>query len=92
VALKMILSGGHAGTAELARFRTEAEAIARCSIPTSCRGFEVGEHDVAFLHLESRRRSWIANSRNRRCSARSAQLSPRWLAMQAAISNVIHRD
>src|SRR5262245_19416972 len=29
VALKVILSGGHAGPAELARFRTEAEAIAR---------------------------------------------------------------
>src|SRR6516162_108802 len=29
VALKMILAGGHAGTAELARFRLEAEAIAR---------------------------------------------------------------
>src|SRR5262245_15749895 len=29
VALKMILAGGHAGAGELARFRTEAEAIAR---------------------------------------------------------------
>src|SRR5262245_28960654 len=28
VALKMILAGAHAGEAELARFRTEAEAIA----------------------------------------------------------------
>ena len=37
VALKMILAGGHAGAAELARFRTEGEAIARCSTPTSCR-------------------------------------------------------
>jgi serine/threonine protein kinase len=29
VALKMILAGGHAGSKELARFQTEAEAVAR---------------------------------------------------------------
>lgn len=29
VALKVILSGGHAGEVELARFQTEAEAVAR---------------------------------------------------------------
>src|SRR5262249_27247085 len=29
VALKMVLSGAHAGPAELARFRTEVEAVAR---------------------------------------------------------------
>src|SRR5947209_4557843 len=33
VALKMILAGGHAGEAELARFRTEAESIARLQHP-----------------------------------------------------------
>jgi hypothetical protein len=38
VALKMILAGGHAGEAELARFRTEAEATARLrGPPTSSR-------------------------------------------------------
>ena len=38
VALKMILAGEHAGPRELARFRSEAEAVARlCSTPTSCR-------------------------------------------------------
>ena len=33
VALKMILAGAHAGEAELARFHTEAEAIARLQYP-----------------------------------------------------------
>jgi serine/threonine protein kinase len=33
VALKMILCGGHAGADDLARFRTEGEAIARLQYP-----------------------------------------------------------
>jgi WD40 repeat protein len=45
VALKMILAGGHAGTADLARFRTEAEAIARLQHPNVIQIFEVGEHE-----------------------------------------------
>jgi WD40 repeat protein/serine/threonine protein kinase len=43
VALKMILAGGHAGEEYLARFRTEAEAIARLQHPNIVQVFEVGE-------------------------------------------------
>ena len=53
VALKMILAGGHAGEAELARFRAEAEAVARLQHPNIVQIFEVGEHGgLPFFSLE----------------------------------------
>src|SRR5205085_1573634 len=45
VALKMILAGAHAGKEGLARFRTEAEAIARLQHPNIIQVYEVGERD-----------------------------------------------
>jgi serine/threonine-protein kinase len=43
VALKMILAGAHAGSQELARFRVEAEAVARLQHPNIVQVFEVGD-------------------------------------------------
>src|ERR1051326_864286 len=44
VALKMILAGGLAGSDELARFKTEAEAVARLQHPAIVQVYDVGEH------------------------------------------------
>jgi WD40 repeat protein len=43
VALKMILAGGHAGPDDLARFRGEAEAVARLKHPNVVQVYDVGE-------------------------------------------------
>ena len=52
-ALKMILAGGHAGAADLARFRTEGEAIARLQHPNIVAVYEIGQHDgKPFFSLE----------------------------------------
>src|SRR5262249_28729818 len=53
VALKMILSGSHAGADEMKRFRTEAEAIARLQHPGIVAVHEIGEHEGRpFFSLE----------------------------------------
>lgn len=45
VAVKMILAGGHAGLAELERFRAEAATLARLQHPNIVQIHEVGEHE-----------------------------------------------
>ena len=53
VALKMLKSGDHAGPDDLARFRAEAEAVARLAHPNIVQIYEVGEYrGQPFLALE----------------------------------------
>jgi serine/threonine-protein kinase len=53
VALKMVLAGGHADEHELARFRSEAEVIARLQHPNIVQVYEVGEEEGRpFFSLE----------------------------------------
>jgi eukaryotic-like serine/threonine-protein kinase len=97
VALKMILTGGHAGAAERERFRTEAQAIARLQHPNIVQVHDVGEHEGnPFFSLEF----CTGGGLDRKLGG--APLSPPEAArlvatlaqaMQAAHEkNVIHRD
>jgi serine/threonine-protein kinase len=53
VALKMILAGPQATSEELARFRTEALAVARLQHPHIVQVFELGEHEgLPYLAME----------------------------------------
>jgi eukaryotic-like serine/threonine-protein kinase len=53
VALKMVLAGAHASAHQLARFHTEAEAVARLQHPNIVQIYEVGEFEgLPFFSLE----------------------------------------
>jgi tetratricopeptide (TPR) repeat protein/tRNA A-37 threonylcarbamoyl transferase component Bud32 len=53
VALKMVLSGAHASSQQLARFQAEAEAVAQVQHQGIVQIFEVGEHDgLPYFSLE----------------------------------------
>jgi hypothetical protein len=97
VALKMILSGIHAGETDLARFKTEAEAIARLQHPNIVQVFEVGEHSgLPYLSLEycgggSLEKKLNGTPPPPRAAAALVETLAR--AMQAAhTKGVIHRD
>jgi tRNA A-37 threonylcarbamoyl transferase component Bud32 len=97
VALKMILAGVHAGPDELARFHTEAEAIARLQDPGIVQIYEVGEHDgLPFFSMEfcpgGSLETKLAGTplRPRKAAALVQDLAE---AIQSAHeANVVHRD
>jgi formylglycine-generating enzyme required for sulfatase activity len=97
VALKMVLAAGHAGPRELARFRTEAEAVARLQHPNIVQIHEVGAADghpycaLEFVEGGNLAARIAAKPIPAREAARLVESLAR--AMQLAHSrNVIHRD
>jgi serine/threonine protein kinase/tetratricopeptide (TPR) repeat protein len=97
VAIKMVLAGGHAGPHELARFRIEAEAVARLQHPNIVQIHEVGDAGGhPYFALEFVEGGTLAGRLARgpmppREAAALVELLAR--AMHLAHSrNVIHRD
>ena len=97
VALKMILSGEFAGSAEVARFRTEAEALARLQHPNLVGVFEIGEHaGLPFFSMEYCPGGSLASfARGRSFSAEEASAIVHQLARGMAVAHaagIVHRD
>jgi serine/threonine-protein kinase len=97
VALKMILGGSHAGREEIARFRTEAEAIARLKHPNIVQIYEIGERGgLPYFSLEFCSGGSLAKKlRGKPLPPREAALIVEALArgMQAAHDRgILHRD
>src|SRR3954469_4547870 len=97
VALKMVLAGGHAGPHELARFRIEAEAVARLQHPNIVQIHEVGEAGghpycaLEFVEGGNLAMKIAGEPLPARVTARLVHALAR--AMQLAHSrNVVHRD
>jgi serine/threonine protein kinase/predicted Zn-dependent protease len=96
-ALKMLLAGAHAGPDELARFQTEAEAVARLQHPHIVQVYEIGEHEGRpYLVLE-----YVdGGSLDRKLDGTPlpAALAARWMEALARAMHyahqrgVIHRD
>jgi WD40 repeat protein len=97
VALKMILAGTHAGAAQVARFRAEAEAVARLQHPNIIQIHDVGTQDGRpYLSLELVQGASLARHVNG--VPQPAVQVARWVqtlarAVEAAHrKGVIHRD
>jgi serine/threonine protein kinase len=97
VALKMVLSTGHAWAERLSRFRTEAEAVARLQHPHIVQIYDVGEHEgLPFCALEFCSDGTLATALGGRTlrSGEAARLVERLAdaVHHAHQCGVIHRD
>lgn len=90
VALKMLLSGTHAGVAELARFRRESAALSRLSHPQIVQVYDYGELDGApYLALEFINGPSLADRLNR--GPLDPMVAARWLRLLADAVDCAHR-
>jgi tetratricopeptide (TPR) repeat protein len=96
VALKMVLAGIHAGAEKLARFRLEAEAIARLQHPNIIQIFDVGEADGSpYFALEFVDGGSLERYRGhpQSCRAAAEMIGVLARAIHAAHqAGVVHRD
>lgn len=95
VALKMVLHGGHSNAAQRARFRAEAEAIARLQHPNIVAVYDVGEvDDHPFFSMELCAGGSLANLKSppscRAAAELLMQVSRGVAAAHAA--GIVHRD
>ncbi|HLN33510.1 MAG TPA: protein kinase [Gemmataceae bacterium] len=97
VALKMILAGQHASQAQLARFRAEAEAVARLQHPNIVQIYDVGDQDgrpyfsLEFVDGGSLAQALSGDPQPPRLAASLIQTLA--LAMHAAHQRgIVHRD
>ncbi len=97
VALKMVLAGGHAGSQELARFLTEAEAVAALQHPNIVQVFDYGRQgELPYMALEFVNGGNLAS---RLHEGLPRPLDAAWLVEQLArgmtaahAKGIIHRD
>jgi tetratricopeptide (TPR) repeat protein/tRNA A-37 threonylcarbamoyl transferase component Bud32 len=97
VALKMVLAGAHASAHQLARFQTEAEAVAQLQHPNIVQIYEVGEYSgLPYFSLEYIDGSSLAQKiAGKPQPAREAAELAQMLALGMACAHgrgVIHRD
>jgi tetratricopeptide (TPR) repeat protein len=97
VALKLILAGEHAGPEAVARFKAEAEAVARLQHPHIVQIYEVGEYDgrpffsLEYLDGGTLEKRLAGNPLPARQAARLIELLAR-AVHHAHERGVVHRD
>src|SRR5262249_38889251 len=97
VALKMVLTGTHAGVEELARFRAEALAVAPLRHPNIVQIYEVGDQDglphIALEYIEGGHLGQHLNGTPQPPRAAAQLLETLAHAVQAAHeAGIVHRD
>lgn len=95
VALKMVLHGSHGGAAQMARFRAEAEAVARLQHPNIVAVYEVGESEGRpFFSMEFCAGGSLANATQTMSPRAAAELLLQVARGVAAAhaAGIIHRD